>query len=105
MHRFYQAQDEIEAQFLIDYLASSHIHATMLGRYQAAAAGELTAVNFPWVYLLEARDLARAKQLLEQFQAQRAGVAQADAWVCPACQTEIEAGFDLCWQCGAARES
>ena len=102
MQRFYQARDELEAQLLIDYLGSSHIRATMLGRYQSGAAGELSALAYPWVYLLEGRDLARARQLLEEF---RQGPPQAglDDWDCPQCGTRIEAQFDLCWHCGAGR--
>lgn len=103
MHRFYQAQDEIEAQLLVDYLGASHIRATVLGRYQAGAAGELPALNFPWVWLLEARDLARARQLLEMFRQQRAGAMAQLPWVCSRCGTEIEGSFDLCWRCGAGR--
>jgi hypothetical protein len=102
MQRLYQAHDEIEAQLLCDYLAASHIAATVLGRYQAAAAGELPALNFPWVWVLEDRDLARARQLLEEFRMRRAGPAGCEPWDC-ACGTRVEAGFDLCWNCGRER--
>ena len=30
-------------------------------------------------------------------------VADAPRWICPACQTSVEAGFEVCWQCGAKR--
>jgi hypothetical protein len=26
------------------------------------------------------------------------------AWICAKCQAEIDAGFDVCWQCGTSRE-
>jgi len=102
MQRFYQARDELEAQLLIDYLGSSHIQATMLGRYQCGAAGELSALAYPWVYLMEGRDLARAQELLAEF---RLGPAQPGLsdWDCPQCGTRIEAQFDLCWHCGVGR--
>ena len=104
MLRFYQAQDELEAQLLIDYLAGWHIQARLLGRYQSGAAGELSAFSFPWVWLLEARDEARARQLLEEFrERRRQRETEQETWVCDACGTEIEAGFDLCWHCGAER--
>jgi len=103
MQRFYQAQDQFEAQMLIDYLRSSHIQATMLGRYQSGAAGELSAFSFPWVWLIEARDLPRATQLLAQFEQQRAQAAPGGDWTCAQCGAEVEGGFDLCWQCGAER--
>jgi hypothetical protein len=102
MQRFYQARDELEAQLLIDYLRSSHIQATMLGRYQSGAAGELSALSYPWVYLLEGRDLARAQALLEEFRS-RPGDSALRAWDCPQCGNRIEAQFDLCWHCGTGR--
>lgn len=102
MIRLYQAQNEIEAQLVCDYLANSHIPATVLGRYQAAAAGELPAVNFPWVWVLEDRDLGRARELLQEFQARRGTASAAEPWQC-ACGTRVEAEFDLCWHCGRER--
>jgi len=103
MQRFYQVRDELEAQLLIDYLGASHIKATMLGRYQAGAAGELSAMTEIWVWLVEARDQARASELLAEFQQRQSGDGEGRAWRCARCGNEVEAEFDLCWQCGAGR--
>ena len=103
MQRFYQAQDELEAQLLIDFLATSHIRATILGRYQSGAAGELSAVTYPWVWLVEARDQARATELLQDFKHQQSGASGGSPWRCPACGNQVDGEFDLCWQCGAGR--
>lgn len=103
MHRFYQAQNEIEAQLLIDYLHSSHIQAVMLGQYLSGAAGDLSALNFPWVWLMEARDVPRATQLLEEFRARRSGIQDQPDWTCPSCGHAIDGAFDLCWNCGEGR--
>jgi hypothetical protein len=103
MQRFYQARDELEAQLLIDYLGASHIQATMLGRYQSGAAGELSALAYPWVYLVEARDRQRASELLQEFKRQQAGGHAGESWRCAECGTEVDGQFDLCWQCGAGR--
>jgi len=103
MQRFYQARDDLEAQLLVDYLAASHIHATVLGRYQAGAAGELSAFTYPWVWLVEERDLKRAGELLEDFRRQQAGGHAGRAWKCAECGNNVEGQFDLCWQCGAGR--
>lgn len=102
MHRLYQAQDEFEAQLLRDYLAASHIPATVLGRYQSAAAGELPSLGFPWVWILEDRDLARARSLLAEFLARREEPDRAVSWRCD-CGERIGPEFDLCWQCGRGR--
>lgn len=103
MLRFYQAADDLEAQLLIDYLGASHIRATLVGRYQAGAAGELSALTYPWVWLVEERDQARAQQLLEEFLERRRQGDAGQVWLCPSCGTRLEAAFDLCWQCGTGR--
>ena len=103
MQQFYQASDGLEAQMLVDYLAAAHIRATVLGQYQAGAAGELSALSYPWVWLVEDRDLDRAQQLLEDFLRQRQGETDQGPWQCPRCGTALEGSFDLCWQCGAGR--
>ena len=103
MYRLYESQDVIEAQLLVDYLASSHILATLLGHYQTGAAGELSAQNFPGVWLFEARDRARAEALLQEFLQHREKSPGGEAWQCPQCGTTLEASFDLCWQCGTGR--
>jgi len=103
MQRFYQARDDLEAQLLIDYLGASHIRATVLGRYQSGAAGELSALTYPWVWLAEERDLQRAQELLADFQRLQAGAHTAAPWRCAECGNQVEGQFDLCWQCGAGR--
>ncbi len=102
MQRLYQAQDEIEAQLLCDWLGAARIPAQVLGRYQSAAAGELPALAFPWVWVLEDRDLPRARTLLAEFLARRREAPDGPAWTCD-CGTRVEAGFDLCWRCGRER--
>lgn len=103
MLKFYQAENALEAQMLIDYLGDARIRATLLDRYQSGAAGELSALNFPTVWLYEARDRKRAEQLLDTFLQQRSAGSEGDAWVCEHCGAQIEPAFDLCWQCGAGR--
>ena len=104
MQRLYEAQNEIEAQLLIDYLASSHIPTTLRGRYLSGAAGDLSALTFPAVWVLHDADLPRAQQLLAEFQQRRSSEQAGAAWPCSGCGTLIEPSFDLCWQCGRARD-
>jgi hypothetical protein len=96
----YEARDGLQANLLRDHLAAHHIQSVVLGDYLSGAAGELPAVNFPVVWVLEDRDLPRARQLLEAF---LTPAEPAAAWRCPACGAEVEGEFDLCWQCGAPR--
>jgi hypothetical protein len=102
MRRLYQARDRIEAQFLLDFLDHHLITATVLGDFLSGAAGGLPADVYPAVWVLDDEDLPRAEELLARFLDQNsAGIS---TWICPACGESVEAGFDLCWNCGHARE-
>lgn len=100
MQKLYEARDALQAQLLHDHLASHHIQSVVLGDYLSGAAGELPAINFPAVWLLEDRDLDRARQLLAEF---LAAPPPGPDWRCPGCGAEVEGSFDLCWQCGLPR--
>lgn len=104
MLKFYQARDSLEARQLIDTLAAHDIEATVLGEYLSGVAGELSAMNFPWVWLIKNGDLAAAQQVLDGFLASIGSLPRRGPWVCSDCGVEVDAGFDVCWQCGRARE-
>jgi hypothetical protein len=103
MQRLYQAADRIEAQFLVDFLDRHLIEAAILGDYLSGAFGELP-VNYPTVWVLEDDDLPRAEELLARFLSRATASPDKGApWVCPGCGEAVEAGFDLCWNCGRGR--
>jgi len=104
MLKFYEARDSLEARQLIDALAAHRIEATVLGEYLSGAAGELSALNFPWVWLISNDDLPVAQGVLDGFLASRGSLPTKGPWVCPGCGAQVDAGFDICWKCGAARE-
>lgn len=103
MRRLYQARDRIEAQFLCDFLDRHLIRAVILGDYLAGAAGELPVDIFPTVWLVDDDDLPRANELLTRF-LQHQSAEPGRGWLCPVCGEEVEGGFDLCWNCGHARD-
>jgi hypothetical protein len=103
VRRLYQARDRIEAQFLRDYLDRHLIEATILGDYLSGAAGELPLDIYPAVWVMHDEDVPRAETLLARFLQEQAaddGV----PWTCPGCGERVEAGFDLCWNCGRPRD-
>jgi hypothetical protein len=104
MLKFYQAQDSLEARQVIDVLSAHRIEATVLGEYLSGAAGELSAFNFPWVWLINNDDLNAAQSVLDGFLASRGNLPKAGPWVCSQCAAEVDAGFDICWQCGSSRK-
>jgi hypothetical protein len=101
MQPLYQARDALQAGLLRDHLAAHHIQSVVLGDFLSGAAGELPAVNFPVVWLVEDRDLPRAQQLLATF---LAPLPAGTPWRCPACGAEVDGEFELCWQCGRPRD-
>ena len=100
MQKFYEARDALQAQMLRDHLASHHIQSVVLGDYLTGGAGELSAINFPVLWLVEDGDLPRARQLLDTF---LSDVPVAADWRCPACGAEVDGVFTLCWQCNNPR--
>jgi hypothetical protein len=100
MLKFYEASDSFEARQVIDALAAHRIEATVLGEFLTGAAGELSAMNFPWVWLINNDDLARAQEVLDGLLASKGALPKRGPWICPGCEAEVDAGFDVCWQCG-----
>ncbi|MCB1725083.1 MAG: DUF2007 domain-containing protein [Chromatiaceae bacterium] len=101
MLKFYEARDSLEARQVLDALDAHRIEATVLGEFLSGAAGELPAVNFPWVWLINNDDLAAAQKVLDGFLASQGNLPRKGPWVCGVCGAEVDAGFDICWQCGA----
>jgi len=98
MQSLYQARDPLEAQLLHDFLGDRRIATVVLGGYLAGAAGQLPAINFPVIWVVEDSDLPRARQLLREFLAE---VGSPAPWRCPACGETVDGGLLLCWHCGA----
>lgn len=103
MQRLYEARNSWEARLLIDHLAQYHIRAEVFGELLNGAAGELCAMAYPGVWVMDNDDLERAKVLLQEFLAREALGPKSGAWLCPSCKAEVDSGFELCWQCGALR--
>ena len=100
MRKLYQSKDRIEAQLLKDYLASYHIRTVVKGEYLTGAAGELPVEPFPVLWVMEARDYERAKELVEHFLALESAGAD---WHCSHCGERNEGQFNQCWHCAALR--
>ena len=98
MKRFYIAGDIAQAQLVVNMLEQALIPARIQNLHQSGGLGEL-AVTYPEVWLERDQDQARARRLVEQFEA-RGQLPEQDR-VCPGCRENNPAGFDLCWACGA----
>ena len=101
MKKLYQARDRLEAQLLKDFLASHHISSVVQGDYLSGAAGELPALMFPVIWVLDERDVSRGRELIAAFNRRKP---EGASWRCTDCGESNEGQFDLCWHCGSGRE-
>ena len=101
MKPLYEARDRIEAQLLKDYLAARHIQTLIQGENLSGAAGELPALQFPVIWVLEDRDYDRGRELIHECLAEQPGGV---GWRCRQCGEWSEGQFQACWNCGTARQ-
>ncbi|WP_316367578.1 putative signal transducing protein [Candidatus Thiodiazotropha sp. CDECU1] len=99
MRELYQAADRVEAQILKDHLQVEGIETVIVGDQLSGAVGELPADIYPTLWVLDDDDLARAKQLTEQYFSRPPVSGQ--RWRCRVCGESIDAGFEICWNCGS----
>lgn len=101
MKILYQAGDRVEAQLLKDHLAAHHIETLIQGEYLSGGVGELPALQFPVLWVMDDRDLELARTLISTWLA--AGESR-PAWSCPVCGELNEGQFHACWKCGTVPE-
>jgi hypothetical protein len=104
MQRLYQARDRIEAQLLLAHLDRHLVEAVILGDYLSGAAGGLPADIGPAIWVVEDDDLERARELLGRFHADTQRPSDVATWHCSGCGESVDGDFDLCWNCGQARD-
>ena len=82
-------------------LESNGIKTFIRNEYGSSVVGELPFVEVvPQLFVLEEKDLARAKELLLlDLPVENQG----EDWVCPECGVDVEANFSRCWKCGVNR--
>ena len=82
-------------------LESNGISTFIKNQYGSSVMGEVPFVEVvPQLFILEDKDLARARELLLLDQAPES---PGSDWVCPECGRDIEAAFQQCWKCGMGR--
>mgnify|MGYP002713001826 CR=1 FL=1 len=102
MQKLYECRDRLQAQLLHDALATHHIQTVILGDYLSGAAGELSALQFPVLWVVEGEDYALARQLVDRYLSEPG--ADRTPWRCSRCGEVVEAEFECCWNCLAPRD-
>ena len=98
----YNAANEVDANIVVAMLGKSGIRAQVVGGILGSALGELPAgAVSPRVWINDS-DMAAARPLMEAWQAETVSARlnhQQPGWTCPRCDSEVEFGFDVCWNC------
>ncbi|TVO77078.1 putative signal transducing protein [Sedimenticola selenatireducens] len=102
MRKLYECRDRLQAQMLQDDLSARHIKTVIQGDYLSGAAGELSAIQFPVLWIVEDGDYDRGRELIEQYLNEPVD-AQGD-WQCSQCGERVEGNFDICWKCLSPRD-
>lgn len=101
MTPLYLAQDLADAELLAHRLESCGISAFIRNRELQGMLGELPFSLRPEVCLLDARDLARAEVVKEQYQRNRTTPLIGEERLCASCGELSPPNFELCWKCRA----
>ncbi|MFN0053371.1 MAG: DUF2007 domain-containing protein [Planctomycetales bacterium] len=98
----YSAGNVAEAQFLCDLLEEAGIRARSVGGLLAnlPPLGEDT---MPRVWVFRA-DEDRARELIDEYERVHSAPhsdqdTPAATWTCPTCGQDVDADFELCWNC------
>lgn len=99
----YSARNAPEAQFIKAALEDAGIEARVVGDHLQNAVGDLPAVAISPQVWVRGEDYARAREIIHQRQTQQHPEVTAAEWTCSACGEPNEPGFEICWNCQAAR--
>jgi hypothetical protein len=95
-----RAEHPLQAAIWADTLRAAGIRCEVRNTALSGALGEIPFLECaPQVWLADARDEARAQEILQQLREPPAG----PAWRCTGCGEESEPQFGTCWKCGAGR--
>lgn len=91
------AANPVEAEIVRDYLAAHGIETDVLGNFSWGAVGEVPlAEAYPRLYLRHDADLARALDLIREYEAAGSGPVH----LCRSCGESSPGSFSVCWSCG-----
>ena len=104
MKKLTEADNNIQAQFIVDHISAAGIRCHSNGKYLQGAVGELPALHGPAIWIEDEQQFDKAKEILSAVlsEPQQSQFYQ-DDWKCPECSEVLEAVFTQCWQCGFTR--
>ena len=101
MQPLYSSLNLLEVHHLKNLLEAEGIRCQIRNELLSRLAGEIPFTECaPQLWLLDERDLERARQIVAGF---GRGPAAGPPWQCPGCGESLESQFSACWHCGASR--
>lgn len=95
-----RADHPLQAAIWADTLRAAGIRCEVRNTTLSGAMGEIPFLECaPQLWLLDAGDETRAREILRQLRLPIVGA----HWRCAACGEESEPQFGTCWKCGAER--
>lgn len=98
MLKLYEAENQFDAQLVLDKLLAADIEAVMKGQFLSGAIGELPTSGLITVWLVHEEDESKGQVIVEEFESHKRHFSPPQK--CPACAELIEGNFSLCWNCG-----
>lgn len=96
MKLVYTHENNILVSNVQNLLEDAGIEIELRNQYAGGAKGELPVfMTWPEVWVVNEKDLSRARQLIELLD----NPPQGDTWKCEWCEELNEPGFDFCWRC------
>lgn len=104
--RLYETTNSFDANLALAALLAAGVDAVSEANYLSTLMGDVGPGAFS-VHLWVANDqVALARQVLADFERDRAGAAPAGKdWKCTQCGEPNGPAFEACWQCQTAREA
>lgn len=104
MKRVYSAPNGVLVHNLKNALASRGVPCEVRGEARFGAIGELPPIEcWPELWVLDDDRVDEAEQVVAA--AMEETREDIPSWPCPQCRETIEGTFDVCWKCGAGRET
>ena len=95
----YVAKDEPSVRIVESALIAANIKCRVVGENLGAAAGDLPLGISTGPAIWVAHDnVDAARRVIQEFE-EPASVFRVPSWQCPRCDSEVDAGFDVCWNC------
>ncbi len=99
MLKLYEAENQFDAQLVLDKLLSADIDAVIKGQFLSGAIGELPTAGLITIWIVHAEDKTRGQSIVEDFESHKRHTSPPQK--CPSCNELIEGNFSLCWNCGS----